>query len=278
MDRAAAGRRRLTRLAAPLLAMGAGVVLRPDDLRLGRDSEGARPHAATKKATHRPPVTAQVASARAATDRLTMLAGQEAADRAELTRILVSLEFLDRRRPPDILLWPNDARQAVRDDILAGSLKDELIERERVLAAEIPRLEAERQTLAESAPSMLTAPVAGPVLIAFGAASAEGVRSRGLEIGADPGAKVTSPAAGVVDFAGDLEGAGEVVILKTADGDHLVLSGLGALVVTRGQSLAAGAPIGQMPAAANARPGCTSNCGDGMVPVEPGPFISAPRR
>ncbi len=207
-----------------------------------------------------------------------MLAGQEVADRAELTRILVSLEFLDRRRPPDILLWPSDARQAVRDDILAGSLKDELIERERALAAEIPRLEAERQTLAESAPSMLTAPVAGPVLIAFGAASAEGVRSRGLEIGADPGAKVTSPSAGVVDFAGDLEGAGEVVILKTADGDHLVLSGLGALVVARGQSLAAGAAIGQMPAAANVHPRLYFELRRGMVPVDPGPFISAPRR
>jgi septal ring factor EnvC (AmiA/AmiB activator) len=277
VDRAKTGRRRLTRLAAPsrpwVLALCGGLAICAS----AAMAKQHRQHAVMPKA-HRPPVATQVASARAAADRLTMLAGQEAADRAELTRILVSLEFLDRRRPPDILWWPSDARQAVRDDILAGSLKDELTERERVLAAEIPRLEAERQTLAESAPSMLSAPVAGPVLIGFGAASAEGVRSRGLEIGADPGARVTSPAAAIVDFARDLEGAGEVVILKTADGDHLVLSGLGALVVTRGQSLAAGAPIGQMPAAANAHPRLYFEMRRGLTPVDPGPFIAPPRR
>jgi septal ring factor EnvC (AmiA/AmiB activator) len=104
------------------------------------------------------------------------------------------------------------------------------------------------------------------------------VRSGGLLFGAYHGAKLSSPAASMVFFAGDLGGAAEVVILKTADGDHLVLSGLGALVVARGQSLAAGAPIGQMPAAANAHPRLYFEMRHGPTPVDPGPFIAPPRR
>ena len=55
-----------------------------------------------------------------------------------------------------------------------------------------------------------------------------------------------SPAAAVVDYAGPLNGWGQVLILRGAGGCHMVLSGLGKVSVAIGQTLAAGQVIGAM--------------------------------
>ncbi|HUZ13066.1 MAG TPA: peptidoglycan DD-metalloendopeptidase family protein [Caulobacteraceae bacterium] len=107
---------------------------------------------------------------------------------------------------------------------------------------------------AEAPPTRLAAPVAGPVATGFGGRLASGLRSEGLAWKTRAGARVRSPAAAVVAYAGPLKGWGEVVVLRGAGGCHMVLSGLGKVTVAAGQSVAAAFPIGSMPASGHASP------------------------
>jgi septal ring factor EnvC (AmiA/AmiB activator) len=99
---------------------------------------------------------------------------------------------------------------------------------------------------ADPAPRNLLTPVAGERAAGFGGRLADGTRSQGLAIRAAAGAAVISPAAAVVDYAGPLNGWGQVLILRAGGGCHMVLSGLGKISVTAGQSVAAGQAVGTM--------------------------------
>jgi len=99
----------------------------------------------------------------------------------------------------------------------------------------------------EAPPTHLSPPVAGRRTAGFDGRLADGLKSHGLAYVADAGAPVASPAAAVVDYAGPLNGWGQVVILRASGGCHMVLSGLGKLTVRAGQSVAAGQVVGTMP-------------------------------
>jgi murein hydrolase activator len=100
---------------------------------------------------------------------------------------------------------------------------------------------------ADSAPSSLIAPTDGRIAARFGGRLDNGLNSHGLAYRAGAGTAVRSPAAAIVAYAGPLNGWGLVVILRAGGGCHMVLSGLGKVTVSVGQSVAAGAPIGEMP-------------------------------
>jgi len=91
-------------------------------------------------------------------------------------------------------------------------------------------------------------PTAGPVRRDFGAAGADGDRTRGLTLAAEPGAPVVAPLAGSVRFAGPFRGYGRVLILEHPGGYHSTLAGLGRIDVRVGESVLAGEPVGRMPA------------------------------
>ncbi|MHB8529957.1 MAG: murein hydrolase activator EnvC family protein [Caulobacteraceae bacterium] len=205
--------------------------------------------------------------------------GRAAAERAELQQILEGLELLARQRPPGLLTDPADARAAVRAETLAAALEAELAQRARILAADIWAAEAKRGAAAGPSPSVrLTAPTGGAIVTPFGARLSDGSRSQGLEIGAASGAAVTSPAPGLVAFAGRLEGSREVVILKLAGQAHLVLSGLGAVTVVPGRTLAAGSVIGSMPEDAGPHPRLYLELRRGREPLDPAPMMGPPWR
>jgi len=105
------------------------------------------------------------------------------------------------------------------------------------------------------APKTLLAPTEGRIAVKFGGRLDSGLPAQGLAYKTAGGALVRSPAAATVAYAGPLNGWGEVVILRAGGGCHMVLSGLGKVTVTVGQSVAAGATIGAMP-------------GDGQSPPE----------
>ncbi len=98
----------------------------------------------------------------------------------------------------------------------------------------------------EAPPTHLTAPTAGDESAAYGGRLADGTKSYGLAWRPAPGAPVVAPASAVVDYAGPLNGWGIVLILRAGGGCHMVLSGLGKVTVTSGQSVAAGQAIGAM--------------------------------
>ncbi|HKR88166.1 MAG TPA: peptidoglycan DD-metalloendopeptidase family protein, partial [Phenylobacterium sp.] len=72
-------------------------------------------------------------------------------------------------------------------------------------------------------------------------------RSNGLSYAAPRGARVASPAAGVVQYVGPVKGWGVILILRLTGGYHLVLAGLAEASIGVGQSVAPGQPVGWMP-------------------------------
>jgi len=97
------------------------------------------------------------------------------------------------------------------------------------------------------APTHLIAPADGAISVRFGGRLSSGLVARGLAYRTGAGAVVKSPAAAVVAYAGALNGWGQVVILRAGGGCHMVLSGLGKVTVSVGQSVAAATPVGVMP-------------------------------
>ncbi|MBI1273708.1 MAG: peptidoglycan DD-metalloendopeptidase family protein [Alphaproteobacteria bacterium] len=87
-------------------------------------------------------------------------------------------------------------------------------------------------------------PVAGEQVAAFGKKDKYGVDSEGISWRAAAGARVVSPRAGRVMFAGPFRGYGRIVIVEHGKGMHSLLAGFGAIDVETGQQVAAGEPLG----------------------------------
>jgi septal ring factor EnvC (AmiA/AmiB activator) len=60
------------------------------------------------------------------------------------------------------------------------------------------------------------------------------------------GAIVTTPADGIVLYAGPFRSYGQLLILDAGDGYHVVLAGMDRISVSLGQSVLAGEPVGLM--------------------------------
>ena len=92
-----------------------------------------------------------------------------------------------------------------------------------------------------------TWPVRGPVLqtFSFDPAHPYGAgQHRGIAIGADAGASVLAPAAGVVRFAGTVPTNGKTITIETAGGLAVSLTHLGSIAVARDASVEEGAVVG----------------------------------
>lgn len=89
-------------------------------------------------------------------------------------------------------------------------------------------------------------PVTGLVLRGYGDRLPGGGTSEGLYIQAREGAQVLAPADGRIEYAGKFRSYGEMLILRTSDGYHVILAGLGQIHGSVGQSVRAGEPVGQM--------------------------------
>ncbi|MEL6753055.1 MAG: peptidoglycan DD-metalloendopeptidase family protein [Pseudomonadota bacterium] len=89
-------------------------------------------------------------------------------------------------------------------------------------------------------------PVTGLVATGYGDRLPGGGTSEGLYIQARPGAQVLAPADGRIEYAGKFRSYGEMLILRTSDGYHVILAGLGQIYGSIGQSVRAGEPVGQM--------------------------------
>jgi septal ring factor EnvC (AmiA/AmiB activator) len=119
----------------------------------------------------------------------------------------------------------------------------------------------------------LSPPVLGPVVRRFGDAVEGSDRARGVSIRTTKGAMVKSPAAGVVEFAGEVNGWGVVLILRTSGAYHLVLAGLQQSSVLPGQSVAAGALVGQAPDGGSSGPEVYFEVRAGGTPVDPARWL-----
>lgn len=99
----------------------------------------------------------------------------------------------------------------------------------------------------QAARGTLAPPVRATILHRFNQPDAAGITRQGLVLATAADALVTAPWSATVRYAGPLAGQGEVVILEPAEAVLLVLAGLGELLVSTGEILPLGAPLGNMP-------------------------------
>jgi septal ring factor EnvC (AmiA/AmiB activator) len=92
----------------------------------------------------------------------------------------------------------------------------------------------------------LELPAAGDILRQFGDDDGTGHTATGTTVATEPGALVTAPADGLVVFAGAFRSYGQMIILDTGDGYHMVLSGMDAIKTRQGKFVFAGEPLAVM--------------------------------
>ncbi len=100
----------------------------------------------------------------------------------------------------------------------------------------------------------LGSPAAGLIARSFGDRTPAGDAAEGLTVVTRQRAQVTAPVDGRIEYAGTFRSYGQMLILSTSDGYHVILSGLGALYGSVGQTVATGEPVGQMPDRASPPP------------------------
>jgi septal ring factor EnvC (AmiA/AmiB activator) len=243
----------------------------------------------------------------------TQLSAEQAHNVSQLARLLSVLEQLKRDPPPALLVSPRDAKDAVRAAILVKAMTPELQARARGfagLAGEMARqrrlaaVESEAiftrdSEAAEAAPppkppdlalrgaaeaevtvpvrppDALLRPTPGQVVRRFGEALPSGGRSNGLTLAAAKGARVASPAPGLVQYVGPVKGWGVILILRLTGGYHLVLAGLDRPAISVGQSVAAGQAVGWMPAGRQTTSELYMEVRDQGSPVDPARWLTS---
>ncbi|MFS8145938.1 murein hydrolase activator EnvC family protein [Rhizobium sp. BR 249] len=92
----------------------------------------------------------------------------------------------------------------------------------------------------------LELPVAGDILRQFGDADGTGHEAMGMTVATNAETVVTAPADGLVVFAGAFRSYGQMIILDTGDGYHLVLSGMDTINTRQGKFVFSGEPLAVM--------------------------------
>jgi murein hydrolase activator len=145
-----------------------------------------------------------------------------------------------------------DADQAVAEAAAAAKAKHELSGLDEAIARLVPKAPPQA-TQANLPAGGAGAPVAGHVIQAYGTQTLAGPAT-GISYAAAPGARVTSPCAGTIMYAGPLTGYGNVVIADCGGGLSSVLAGMSRLDVAQGQHVVHGQPLGSMQAYDPANP------------------------
>lgn len=89
-------------------------------------------------------------------------------------------------------------------------------------------------------------PVSGTIFVGYGKTDDIGAVSQGIKIKTRPNALIVAPMGGVVDYAGQFKGYGQIIILKHQKGYHSLIAGLAKIDTVVGRAVAAGEPIGIM--------------------------------
>lgn len=179
------------------------------------------------------------------------------------------------------------ARQDEQQDINEEAAEDAAAAQAR---HELTSLDAAIARLAPKAPPHMAmqplpaggagAPVAGHILIAYGAPTPAGPAS-GITYATASGAQVVSPCAGTILYAGTLTDYGQVVIGDCGGGLTTVLAGLSHLDVSQGQRVLHGQPLGSMqgfnPLNPAAQPSLFVQLRRNGIPIDPTSWLAAAR-
>ena len=97
-------------------------------------------------------------------------------------------------------------------------------------------------------------PVTGALVTKYGEAAGTtedpGLRAKGITLTTRGGAQVVAPFDGIVAFAGQFRGYGQLLIIEHSEGYHTLLAGMGRIDAVVGARVLAGEPVGIMENAA----------------------------
>jgi septal ring factor EnvC (AmiA/AmiB activator) len=89
-------------------------------------------------------------------------------------------------------------------------------------------------------------PANGRMVQKYGDKLPTGRKAEGITLRTRTAAQVVAPSDALIEYAGPFRSYGQMLILRTGDGYHIVLYGLSDIYGTLGQSVLAGEPIGRM--------------------------------
>lgn len=131
------------------------------------------------------------------------------------------------------------------------------------------------EPLGKSALGGLKQPVAGSLLHRFGASLPSGGKTEYVVFQTRAEAQVTAPVGGVIEFARPFRTYGQMLILRTSDGYHVILSGMSRIYVSEGQTVSAGEPVGRMPDRDDPAPELTVELRLGDKVLDPAQWMSS---
>lgn len=117
-------------------------------------------------------------------------------------------------------------------------------------------------------------PATGELVQAFGEPLPTGRKSEGITLRTRSAAQVVAPSDAVIEYAGPFRSYGNMLILRTGDGYHIVLYGLSDIYATLGQSVLAGEPIGRMTSGPNVAPDLHMELRKDGTPEDPEKWMS----
>jgi murein hydrolase activator len=201
----------------------------------------------------------------------------EDAARASDLRAAIAMMDAARQRQEALAARQSEVAEAVARKPAPPQEKAKREENAREAAARQVALSVPAGPGLGAALGQLQAPVLGHLVRAFGADTDAGP-ANGISYRAPPAARVVSPCAGRVDFAGPFRSYGQLLIVNCGGGYHFVLAGLDRLDVQLGRPVQAGEPVGVMPgwdphAAGGDRPALYVELRHDGQPVNPAPFI-----
>jgi septal ring factor EnvC (AmiA/AmiB activator) len=141
------------------------------------------------------------------------------------------------------------------------------------LARAIPRVKKRRPF--SNARGDLVFPAVGPVISRYGGSMKTGLSRKGIEIETLEGGQVVAPFDGVIVFAGQFRGYGELLIIEHGEGYHTLLAGVARIDGTLGQKVVAGEPVGIMAARKSGKPALYVELRRNGQPINPLPWLTA---
>jgi septal ring factor EnvC (AmiA/AmiB activator) len=121
----------------------------------------------------------------------------------------------------------------------------------------------------------LVIPAVGPIISRYGESTDTGLSRKGIEIETREGAQVVAPFDGVIVFAGEFRGYGELLIIEHGEGYHTLLAGVARIDATLGQKVVAGEPVGIMAARKSGKPALYVELRRNGQPINPLPWLAA---
>ncbi len=160
---------------------------------------------------------------------------------AALANQATSLQDLIGKLQKDLATQENTAERQRRDEE-----KRIALEREKAENADPNEAKLKPGVSLASLKGALSLPVAGKTVLGFGADDGFGGTTAGITIASNPAGVVLTPVDATILYAGPFRSYHQLLILDAGHGYHLVMGGMDKSVVSVGQFVLSGEPIGVM--------------------------------